>query len=187
MNNTKQNWSGKSLLAIIYQEKAILFLLLLAVFATLAPHPANVSPIAALGIFSGTYIARKIFLLVPVVAIFITDMSTAGFYSLTLMTFVYLGLLCSSLSGRYLLANKRVLNRAPVAILLASLGFYLISNFGVWLIQYPKTVSGILECYINALPFLGRSLLGNIAYGFLFLGSYEFLRHKLIMPQLLKN
>ena len=50
------------MLAIVYREQSFFFLVFIAAFGAIAPHPANVTPIAALGLFSGTYINRKLFL-----------------------------------------------------------------------------------------------------------------------------
>jgi hypothetical protein len=49
--------------------------------------------------------------------------------------------------------------------------FYLISNFGVWLFglnlanqPYPKTLAGLAECYVAALPFLHGTMAGDWAF-----------------------
>jgi len=166
-----------SALGKLIREKEVCFLVLLSAIGTLAPHPANVSPIAALGLFAGTYMTRRVFLLVPVVTVFIVDMSSIGVYHLGIMFFVYVGFLASSLSGRFLVRNKSVVKNAPIAVLVASFAFYLISNFGSWLVHYPLTLNGLVQCYMNGLPYFARTLLGNIFYSTLFLGSYEFILH----------
>jgi len=158
-------------------EKELLFLVVLTVIATVLPHPENVTPIAALGIFSGAYMHRRIYLLVPVLASFLTDMATVGFYDVLIMAFVYMGFLLSSLSGRLLLLGKRVSMRLPLGIIAATGGFFLVSNFGVWLVYYPRSIEGLITCYGNAIPYLGRSLLGNVIYCGMFFGCFElFLR-----------
>jgi len=115
--------------------------------------------------------------LVPVLAAFIADMSSAGFYSLVVMAAVYIGFLASSLSGRFIVQNKSVLRRAPIAVLVASCAFFLISNFGNWLVFYPLTFSALIECYLSGLPYFARTLAGNALYGLLFFGSFEFFLH----------
>jgi hypothetical protein len=53
------------------------------------------------------------------------------------------------------------------SILISSVVFFIISNFGVWLIGYPKTVSGFVMCYTAAIPFFINTILGDLFYSFL--------------------
>ena len=50
----------------------------------------------------------------------------------------------------------------------ASLFFYAWTNFGVWAMDswgmYPKTLSGLIQCYMMGLPFLKLNLLGNLFF-----------------------
>jgi hypothetical protein len=52
-----------------------------------------------------------------------------------------------------------------------SLLFFGITNFGVWMSGslYPLTVDGLVACYTMALPFLWKSLAGDL---FFVLGFY---------------
>ena len=81
----------------ILENKEVLFLLLLVVISTLLPHPANVTPIGALGLFAGAHVRRPGFLLLPVAAALFADLSTVGVYSVLIMFFVYTG----HLTGRW--------------------------------------------------------------------------------------
>jgi hypothetical protein len=65
-------------------------------------------------------------------------------------------------------------------IFLSSLIFFLVSNFGVWLIGYPKTLDGLLLCYTMAIPFFGYSIVGDLFFGFLFKVSFQEISKKLI-------
>jgi hypothetical protein len=42
--------------------------------------------------------------------------------------------------------------------------FFILSNFGVWLtgVYYPKTITGLMECYAAAIPFYKNELFGNM-------------------------
>jgi len=60
---------------------------------------------------------------------------------------------------------------SPLGILGSSLSasiiFFLISNFGVWIsskITYTHDLGGLLLCYFNALPFFGYELAGTLFY-----------------------
>jgi len=180
MSDFKQQnlWSRLSqnrVLQILLQEKEFVFLASIAVLGALLPHPANVSPIAALGLFAGIYLRSRIFLLVPLVAVFIADITSTGLYNLLVLVFVYAGFMLSSVIGRYFVRGRSVAVRAPVAVLLMSLGFFLVSNLGNWLAFFPATFAGLIDCYVQGLPYFFRTLAGNTMYSLLFIGGYELL------------
>src|SRR5579864_2948067 len=45
--------------------------------------------------------------------------------------------------------------RIGAATLAGSVSFFLVSNFSVWLVwhMYPKTIGGLMTCYVAGLPF----------------------------------
>jgi len=49
---------------------------------------------------------------------------------------------------------------------LLSLAYWLWTNFGVWSTThwYPKTIVGLIECYVVALPFLSNAWLGDMIW-----------------------
>ncbi len=63
----------------------------------------------------------------------------------------------------------------------STLFFILWTNFGVWHIGglYPSTLAGLIQSYINALPFLRNQFLGNMmivpAVSLIFLSVYKYL------------
>ena len=62
------------------------------------------------------------------------------------------------------------------SILISSIVFFIISNFGVWIIGYPKTVNGIIMCYTAAIPFFINTILGDLFYSFLFKYTFNISR-----------
>lgn len=52
--------------------------------------------------------------------------------------------------------------------LLSNLFFYTWTNFGVWLLDswgmYPKTLAGLINCYVNGLPFLKLQLESTLLF-----------------------
>jgi hypothetical protein len=66
------------------------------------------------------------------------------------------------------------------SILLSSLIFFIVSNFGTWLIGYPHTIEGLLMCYTLAIPFFGYSILGDLFWGYTFKHLYNFIESKLL-------
>lgn len=164
------------MLKFMSANKEILFLLLIVSISAVLPHPANVTPIGALGLFAGTHIRKQGFLLLPVAAAMFADLTTIGVYSVLIMFFVYTGHLVSALCGRYLVRDRTLSSRLPIAVVTASVGFYLVSNIGSWWVYQPHTWAGIVECYTLGLPYLARTLLGNILYSSLFFGVFALLQ-----------
>ncbi len=144
-----------------------------AVALRLLPHPANVAPIAALALFGGFYLNKKYALIVPLIALFISDIFI-GFHDT--MLFVYGSFLLTGVIG-LLCRPYRSFKTILLATLASSLLFFIITNFGVWMVSsmYPKTFDGLLQSYYFALPFFRNTILGDLLYTGLFIGSYEVL------------
>jgi hypothetical protein len=55
--------------------------------------------------------------------------------------------------------------------------FFLLSNFHVWLgsTMYPQTLTGLLACYVAAIPFGLNMLAGNLFYSGVLFGGGEML------------
>jgi hypothetical protein len=60
-------------------------------------------------------------------------------------------------------------------ILISSISFFVIKNFCFWLIGYPKTLNGLMECYTLALPFFRNSLIGDFFYAGVMYYAFEFI------------
>jgi hypothetical protein len=66
--------------------------------------------------------------------------------------------------------------------LLAGVAFFVISNLGVWCMpheagqyMYPRTLSGLTTCFVNALPFARGTFTGDIGFTVLFIGAMKLL------------
>jgi len=158
--------SIKSNSALIYG------LIVLVALARVVPHPWNVAPIGALGLFSGAYIPARWAWALPLIALLLGDV-LLGLSHPVVMLFVYLGFAGSAVCGRVFLRRRRSASRFGGAIGSAALLFYLLSNFGMWIVYYPHSWAGLIACYVNALPFLLKSLMGDVLYCALLFGSYE--------------
>ncbi len=142
----------------------------IAVVLRLLPHPPNFAPIGAMALFGGAYLNKKYALIVPLVAMFFSDFFL-GFHST--IPFVYGSFLLTGLIGLWL-RHHRTIQNIIGASCISSLLFFIITNFGVWLVgnMYPKTISGLLECYIAAIPFFRNTIIGDLFYAGVFFGSY---------------
>jgi len=147
----------------------ILFIVVAAMFR-LMPHFPNVTPITAMALFSGVYLTnKKLVFIIPILAMFISDLFL-GFSSITL--FVYAAFILVSYIG---ISSKKV---SIKTILLSSIGFFIITNFGVWLFGYPKTLNGLIECYTLAIPFFRNSLIGDFFFAGVMYYGFEFVSKK---------
>ena len=145
-------------------QKIVLAIIIFGILARLIPHPPNFSPVTAIALFSGLNFKNKKFaFLIPILILFISDL----FIGISMINiFVYSGFLLVVQLGSKI-SSIRFLN-----IILASLIFFIISNFGVWIIGYPKTIDGLILCYTMAIPFFGYSLAGDLFFGYLFKFSF---------------
>jgi hypothetical protein len=142
----------------------VLGLILLGTMSRLLPHPPNftaINAIALFGIYSLGSLGASIFTVFS--ALLLTDL-VFGFHSS--MIFVYLSYGLNVLLG-YWLKSKMSLIRTTFLLMLSSLLFFIITNFGVWLHTslYPKTVAGLELCYLAAIPFHANNLIASLLYG----------------------
>lgn len=139
----------------------------------LLPHPPNFAPISAIALFGGVYFSRKTALVLPIGAMLVSDLFI-GFYSPLLMISVYGSFLLTVILGFWLKKCKKVSTILASSVLSAVLFFFL-TNFAVWVFTswYAKTFSGIMQCYLMALPFFRNTILGNLFYAICFFGVYE--------------
>ncbi len=137
-------------------------LLFLGVASRLIPHPWNVSPVTAIALFGGAHLGKRWSLILPLVCVGVTDVFL-GWHAT--VPFTWLAFLLVGLLGWWVRDHFSVSRIALAAVLGACL-FFVISNFGVWLIGglYPRTAAGLSECFVAAIPFFRGTLLGDIAY-----------------------
>lgn len=151
---------------------ALLFILT-GVSLRLLPHPPNFAPIAAIALFGGVYFSRKIALILPLAAMVISDIFI-GYYEFSLMAFVYGSFLLCVILGFWLKKHKKWYTVLGGAFL-CSIIFFFLTNFAVWAFTpwYVRTFSGLIQCYLMALPFFKNTLLGDLFYVTIFFGAYE--------------
>lgn len=156
---------------------------LLTILLRIVPHPANLSPIGAMGIFGGARLRSWQAYLLPLVIMAATDMclwALHGFdadYSLWHFSrpFVYGSFMLYVLIGRTLVNTNSPL-RIGGASLLGSVQFFFITNFQAWLELpdlYSRDSAGLMQCYIAGLPFAVRTVLGDLVFSALLFGVHE--------------
>ena len=156
------------------------FFIIAAVLSRLLPHPPNFAPIAALALFGGTYLDRKQAIIIPLVAMFLSDLYL-GFAEISVVIAVYFSFILITLLGMWLKNHKNLLNLVGVS-LTGSVLFFVITNFAVWsgTPWYSKNLAGLLQCYYLAIPFFRNTVLGDLFYVGVFFGLYELISHYLV-------
>ena len=140
-------------------------LILILAFARLIPHPPNFTPIIAVAIMS-SYFFRNILLscTVIIISMLLADIFI-GFYKN--IFFVYLSLLLIIYIFSHI--NRKIkLKNLFIFGLLGSIIFFILSNFGVWILSemYEKNLNGLINCYLLAVPFFVNTLLSTIIFSY---------------------
>ena len=151
---------------------AIIFAL--AMFRLL-PHWPNVSPVAAMALFGGAYFSdKKMAFIIPFLALFLSDL-LLGLHNT--MIFVYAGFALTVVIGLLLKDRVNITNTA-FAVVLSSVLFFIITNFGAWMTSplYVKSAEGLMQAYVAGLPFFQNTLLGNLAYTAIIFTAYALLK-----------
>ena len=112
---------------------------------------------------------KQISMLVPLLAMFISDI-IIGFHSYQFV--IYLTILS------IIVVSPKIKNYYFLGFtaIIASLWFYITTNFAVWIIWdfYPKTIEGLISCYVMAIPFFGNTLISTLIFSgiLIFLKKY---------------
>ena len=152
----------------------LIFIVLVATLTRIAPHPPNFTPILSIALFSGLCFKNKFSFLVPLLIMIFSDFFIGNF---DMAVWVYPCLLIIFYLGKYFKTSFNFKN-VIISSFIASILFFLISNFGVWIVGYPKNISGFVNCYFMAIPFYKNTLLSTMMYSSCLYFMYEILLRK---------
>ena len=147
-------------------------LVLAAALFRLLPHPWNFTPIGALALFAGATIGSRIAAFaVPLLAMLASD-AVIGFHSG--MPVVYGSLALSVCIGMIVRSRRTSPAAVASAAVVSSTLFFVTTNFAVWAAGhlYAKTLSGLIACYVAAIPFYGNDLAAQLLYSAALFGSF---------------
>ncbi len=154
---------------------------LLGFLSRVLPHLHNFTPIIAMALLAGAFASRRyIGVLLPLAAMLLSDLvinntiyahyydGFAGLGAALGNGFSYGALLLLALLPT--LFSKTTRTRWSTLFGFAIGGpvvFFLVSNFGVWLMggMYPPTGAGLLACYAAGLPFAPATFYSTLLYG----------------------
>jgi len=147
-----------------------LALITLGIICRFIPHLANYSPLLAIALFSGVYLKRRYAVLLPLALMMVTDLFL-GLHNAVLFTWG--SILIIALLGTIFKSKRNAITITSGAIG-SSVLFFIITNFGVWLMGwYPRTAQGLIDCYVMGIPFFRTTLLSTLVYSALLFGAYE--------------
>lgn len=159
-------------------------IMLATMAARLLPHLPNFTPVEAVALFGGAYVAdRRLAFLLPLLALLLSDL-VLGFsvygYGLVYggMAFVYASVALITALGIWQLRQRATVARVVTCAVVSASLFFVVTNFGAWLTSglYPHSASGLLACYLAGLPFFHYTLAGALGYTALLFGGFALAR-----------
>ena len=156
----------------------VAFLIALDVIARALPHVPGVWPLAASALFAGRMLRiPALSLIVPVAAIMLSDLRLTG-DDWRVTAIVCAAVTLPAFAG---MLARRWHGAVPViaAMLSCSLVFFLATNFAVWAVNgmYPLTFQGLAQCYVAALPFLDKTVMGDLFWSAVLFGGAWLVQH----------
>lgn len=148
-------------------------LVLAAAASRLIPHLYNFTPISAMALFGGAYFSdRRFAFLVPISAMLLSDLLIGFHRGIPVVYGSFSLIVCIG----FWLRRRRALSPIAGATLASSLLFFFLTNFAVWAFGslYPRTLTGLLACFVAAIPFFQNTLLGDAVYSLILFGGFAF-------------
>ncbi|MBI4366282.1 MAG: hypothetical protein HY543_05635 [Deltaproteobacteria bacterium] len=156
----------------------VVFLIGFDVAARLLPHAPGFMPVAASALFAGRMLRiPALAVIVPLAAMALSDMALpADDWRITLVVFAAIavpalvGMLSRQWSGAVVIA---------ASLVSCSLFFFAASNFAVWAFGglYPHSLQGLVQCYVAALPFLDKTVMGDLFWTAVLFGGAWLVQH----------
>lgn len=161
--------SGKTMIQIL----VFVVLAAVVVSARLVGHLPNFTPIIAVSLFAGFFFAQRWLAIVLIVAAMGISDLFLGFYQPAIMLVVYASLLLP-IAARSILRKGLTVPRIGLTAVGCSFTFFLATNLAVWLFSgmYVLTITGLVECYVAALPFYKYQLMGDAFWTTSLFGCY---------------
>jgi hypothetical protein len=156
---------------------------LLTAISRLLPLPPNFAPITAMALFGAATLSdKRMAILMPLLALFVSDLCIEVMYKLGLMKswgiysgmlWTYSAFLLVTMIG-FLLRRHRSAIPIAAATLAGSIVFFIVSNFGAWASfdLYSHDIEGLLACYTAAIPFFRNTLVGDAVYSTVLFGGF---------------
>ena len=154
--------------------KISLGIFLVLASSRLLPHPPNFTSLIALSFYVPTLLGLR-YIPALLVAFMITDF-IIGYHSGTHWTWG--SVLIIGLVSQFFTKN---IGLRFIGALTGAFIFFLITNFGVWTSgMYGYTISGLLSCFVLAIPFFVYNLISTFTYSVVIETCYKFYKVKFL-------
>lgn len=162
-------------------------LIIIAALSRLLPHLPNFTPIGGIALFGAAHFTKKYWaFIIPFIALWASDLILNNIvYAQYFEEFVFFSpsfywtvaafaIIVLIVSNTKLLKEIKPMNLLGTS-LMASVIFFLVSNFGSWMggAMYSKTFAGLMTCYAAGIPFFWNTLAGDLFYVTALFGIYE--------------
>ena len=156
----------------------VAFLIGFDVAARLLPHVPGVWPFAASALFAGRMLRfPALAVVVPLAGVLLSNVALAG-DDVRITLVVCAAITLPAFAG---MLARRWRGAIPVvtAMLSCSLIFFVTTNLAVWAFSgmYPLTWQGLTQCYVAALPFLDKTVLGDLFWTAVLFGGAWLVQH----------
>jgi hypothetical protein len=156
----------------------VAFLIGFDVLARVLPHAPGVWPVAASALFAGRMLrVPGLALVVPLAAVALSNFALAA-DDWRVALVVYAAIALPALAG---MLTRRWRGALPIAatMISCSLIFFAATNFAVWAFNgmYPMNFQGLIDCYVAALPFLDKTVMGDLFFTAALFGGAWLVQH----------
>ena len=174
LRNVRGGWPPRRFPGKTLGMTSTLLIVIIAAAFRILPHPANMTPVAALALFAGSHFGNRRQALLVTFAVMLASDAILGFHET--MPAVYGALAVVVLLGRSALgAGRDNWVRIGGASLAGSTVFFVLTNGAVWLSgAYGLTWQGLAACYAAAIPFFERSIAGDFIFTGALFGAWKY-------------
>jgi len=137
----------------------------------------NVELVTLVMLFSSFYLGRREALGLVLAVMVVSDLFLGN---TNILVFTWSGFLIPAFLLPWMVKKLGGMNKILLGTgmgFLANLFFYGWTNLGVWVLDgwgmYADDLGGLIQCYINGLPFLRGTFLGDLGYSLALFGGYE--------------
>lgn len=165
----------------------LMLVFIAAVYRAIPGRPWGFAPQFAMAIFGGAVVKdKKLAFLLPLASLFISDLfyeflytnglsEIKGFYTGMWLNYLLFGSM--TIVGFFIKADK--IPSIAKGALVAPTVFFFVSNLLTWAgnggYQRAKTFTGLMQAYVDGLPFYGNSLVATVVFSAFLFGGYQLL------------
>lgn len=146
-----------------------LIIISFGILSRLIIHTPNFTPVLSMAFLGGMYLKGRQAVWVPLALMVISDL-IIGLYPLAFLTWGSIVLI--SVLGLWLKERKSY-GTVLAGSFLSAVIFFIVTNFASWLTLYPRTLDGLRQCYILAIPFFRSTVVSTLAYSLVFYAVFK--------------